>query len=118
MNVRYRVDLTEYERNELAKVLSGGKQPARKLKRAQILLATDAGLTDDAIVAGIGVSGSAVYRTKRHFVEGDLELALNENPRPGAARKLTGQRGSPSGGDCLLEPACGPCALDAGTAGG
>jgi transposase len=91
MNVRYHVELTEYERTELGKLLSGGKQPARKLKRAQILLAADAGLTDEDIVIGVGVSGSTVYRTKRHFVEGDLELALNENPRPGAARKLTGK---------------------------
>jgi hypothetical protein len=53
--------LTEYQRNELAKLLSGGKQPARKLKRAQILVAADAGLRDEAIVAGIGVSGSTVH---------------------------------------------------------
>ena len=39
MNVRYRVTLTQYERNELRALLSGGKSPARKLKRAQILLA-------------------------------------------------------------------------------
>ncbi len=37
------------------------------------------------------VSGSTVYRTKRRFVEGNLELALKEEPRPGAARKLTGK---------------------------
>ena len=91
MNVRHHVELTEYERIELGKLLSGGKQPARKLKRAQILLAADAGLDDEGIVVGVGVSASTVYRTKRHFVEGDLELALNENPRPGAARKLTGK---------------------------
>jgi transposase len=91
MNVRHHVDLTDAERNELAKVLSGGKQSIRKVKRAQILLAADAGLSDEAIVTGIGTSGSTVYRTKKHFVEGDLELALNENPRPGAARKLTGK---------------------------
>ena len=42
MNVRYRVRLTQYERNELGALLSGGKQAARKLKRAQILLAADA----------------------------------------------------------------------------
>ena len=41
MNVRYRVELTQYERNELVALLSGGKHPARKFKRAQILLATD-----------------------------------------------------------------------------
>jgi hypothetical protein len=39
MNVRYRVDLTQAERNALGALLSGGKHPARKLKRAQILLA-------------------------------------------------------------------------------
>ncbi len=36
------------------------------------------------------VGGSTVYRTKRRFVEGNLERALSEEPRPGAARKLTG----------------------------
>ena len=43
MNVRYRVTLTQDERHELGALLSGGKQAARKLKRAQILLAADAG---------------------------------------------------------------------------
>ena len=41
MNVRYRVELTQYERNELLALLSGGKHPARKLKRAEILLAAE-----------------------------------------------------------------------------
>ena len=35
--------------------------------------------------------GSTVYRTKRRFVEGNLELALVEAPRPGAQRKLSGK---------------------------
>ena len=43
MNVRYRVELSQTERAELTTLLSGGKQAARKLKRAQILLAADAG---------------------------------------------------------------------------
>ena len=34
MNVRYRVMLTQYERDELDGLLSGGKSRARKLKRA------------------------------------------------------------------------------------
>ena len=37
------------------------------------------------------VGGSTVYRTKRRFVEGNLERALSEEPRPGAERKLTGK---------------------------
>src|SRR5262245_276074 len=94
MNVRYRVTLTQYECNELAALLSGGKQPARKLKRAQILLAADAGVSDEDIALSIGVGGSTVYRTKRRFVEGNLERALSEEPRPGAERKRSGKEGA------------------------
>ena len=91
MNVRYRVTLTQSERDELEMLLSGGKHPARRLKRAQILLAADAGVSDEDIAVSIGVGGSTVYRTKRRFVEGNLDLALSEEPRPGAERKLTGK---------------------------
>src|SRR6476646_4174169 len=91
MNVRYRVTLTQYERDELEMLLSGGKHPARRLKRAQILLAADAGVSDEDIAMTVGVGGSTVYRTKRRFVEGNLDLALSEEPRPGGGRKLTGK---------------------------
>jgi hypothetical protein len=43
MNLRYRVELSQTERAELTALLSGGKHAARKLKRAQVLLAADAG---------------------------------------------------------------------------
>lgn len=89
MNVRYRVELNQTERAELEALLSGGKQAARKLKRAQILLAADAGSGDEAIAKSIGVGGSTVFRTKRRFVLGNLQAALSEEPRPGADRKLT-----------------------------
>ena len=89
MNVRYRVGLNQTERDHLNGLLSGGKHAARRLKRAQILLAADAGASDESIALAVG--GSTVYRTKRRFVEGNLEAALSEAPRPGAARKLTGR---------------------------
>jgi transposase len=91
MNVRYRVELSQIERAELTALLSGGKHAARKLKRAQILLAADAGAGDDEIARSVGVSGSTVYRTKRRFVLGNLEAALSEEARPGAERKLSGK---------------------------
>jgi transposase len=91
MNIRYRVELSEAERAQLTAMLSGGKHAARKLKRAQILLAADAGVGDEAIAASVSVGGSTVYRTKRRFVEGNLELALSEETRPGAPRKLSGK---------------------------
>jgi transposase len=91
MNVRYRVELSQEERAELGALLGGGKHAARKLKRAQILLAADAGAGDEAIARTIGVSGSTVYRTKRRLVLGNLEAALSEEPRVGAERKLSGK---------------------------
>jgi transposase len=89
MNIRYRVELSADERDELSKLLSAGKCAARKLKRAQILLAADAGASDVEIERTIDVGGSTVYRTKRRFVEVGLEAALSEEPRSGAERKLT-----------------------------
>src|SRR5258707_6283981 len=91
MNVCYRFDLSQAERDQLTALLTGGVHAARKLKRAQILLAADAGVGDEDIAASITVGGSTVSRTKRRFVEGNLEAALSEEPRPGAARKLTGK---------------------------
>jgi transposase len=91
MNVLYRVELSQAERDELAAMLSKGKHAVRKLKRAQILVAADAGCSDEEIARAVAVSGSTVYRTKRRFVEGNLQRALSEEQRPGAERKLTGK---------------------------
>lgn len=91
MNVRYRVELGQAERDQLDEMLRGGKHAARRLKRAQILLAADNGVTGAVIAATVGVCESTVYRTKRRFVEGNLKLALSEEPRPGSGRKLSGK---------------------------
>ena len=91
MNVRYRVELNQTERDQLKALLNGGRHAARKLKRAQILLAADADASDEEIARSVGVGGSTVYRTKRRFVLGNLEAALREEPRPGADRKLSGK---------------------------
>ncbi len=91
MTIRYRVDLSEAERTQLTTLLNGGKHAARKIKRAQILLAAEAGVSDEVIASSLSVGGSTVYRTKRRFVQGNLDLALSEQARPGASRKLSGK---------------------------
>jgi len=88
MNIRYRVTLTAEERQQLEAVTGGGTSAARRIKRAQILLAADAGSKDETIARVVGVGTSTVYRTKQGFVEDGLERALTEAPRPGASRKL------------------------------
>jgi GntR family transcriptional regulator/MocR family aminotransferase len=72
MNVRYRVELSQAEREELTKLLSGGKQATRKLKRAQILLGADARLVgvpvDDQglVVSRIPANCQLVFTTPSH----------------------------------------------------
>ncbi len=116
MSIRYRVELNEAKRTQLAALLSGGKHPARKLKRAQILMAADAGIADEDIANSVSVGGSTVYRTKRRFVEGNLEFALSEEARPGAARKLSGKETALLVATACSSPPQGR-ALDVGPAG-
>ena len=56
MNVRYRIELSQAARDELTAMLGGGKHAARKLKRAQILLAADGGCRDEEIARTVSVS--------------------------------------------------------------
>lgn len=91
MNIKYVVDLSEDERGALEALLAGGKKGVRTVQRAQILLSADQGMTDEAIAAAIRVGTSTVYRVKRRLVEGGLERALTDQPRPGSGRKLSGK---------------------------
>ena len=98
-------------------LLSGGKHAACKLKRAQILLAADAGASDEEIARSVGVGGSTVYRTKQRFVLGNLQAALSEEPRPEQAASSPAKR-KPAGRDRLFQATAGPRPLDARAVGG
>jgi transposase len=87
----YIIDLTDKEREELIELTRKGKASARKLTRARILLKADEGWKDEQIIAALDTSDSTVERTRRRFVEGGLQKALNDDPRPGAKRKLDGR---------------------------
>jgi transposase len=91
MNIRYKVELSNEERQELETLTAGGKAPVRMIKRAQILLAVQLGASDGTIARILDVGTATIYRIKRLFVEESLEAALNEKPRPGAERKLSGK---------------------------
>ena len=91
MNVKHVVELTDAEREELQEFVSSGSKLARKVKRAQILLAADSGYSDKEIAELIGVGTSTVYRVKKRFVERPFEVVLDDEPRPGGSRKLTGK---------------------------
>jgi len=87
----YIIELDKEERRTLQTLTSTGKLSARKMKRAQILLKADEGWKDKDIIEALNTSRSTVERTRKRFVEGGLDKALNEDPRPGQRTKLDGR---------------------------
>jgi Homeodomain-like domain len=85
MEKRYRVTLTEEERQGLQKLVTVGKGAARKLVRARILLLADQAeggpaKADPEIVEALGCGRASVERVRKRFVEEGLEAALQPKP--------------------------------------
>jgi len=88
MRKKYIVALVAEERTQLLDLIKKGTASARKLTRAHILLRADENASDDTIAAALHVNRSTVERTRRRFVEGNLDMALSERSRPGGKRRL------------------------------
>ncbi len=89
---RYLVNLTQDEREHLLEITRRGKSSARKVKRSLILCKADEGLTGQQVAEALMVGPATVSRVRQRFVEGGLERALNDRPRPGQRRKLNGKQ--------------------------
>lgn len=94
---KYKVTLTDDEREDLITLVNKGKAAARKITRARILLLADeseagASWSDDRIVEALGVSRRTVERTREKCVESGLEAALNHKrtQRP-QSKRLDGE---------------------------
>jgi len=88
----YHVDLTDEEGESLLHLIGKGKPSARKVTRARILLLADEGKLDRDIQEALHTSRSRVERTRKRFVEGNLEYALTEKKRSGVPRKFDGDQ--------------------------
>jgi transposase len=87
----YVVNVSAEERTQLLELTRRGTTRARRLRRAQILLAAAEGATDATIAATLHVAPTTVERTRQRFVHAGMVGALNERPRPGARAKLDGK---------------------------
>lgn len=83
MNKKYRVYLTPDERHILENICRKGAHKSRKLRRAQVLLKSDAGLTDEKIASEVNISTPTVERIHKRFCIEGLTSALNERKRLG-----------------------------------
>lgn len=94
MPPRYRVTLTEQEREELEALTRRGKTHAKKFIHARALLLCDAGAHGPAwtvadTAAALGVTSRTIEHLKKRFVEEGLEAALERKPREKPPREVT-----------------------------
>ena len=83
---RYKVTLTDEERQALLALISKGNTSAHKLTRARILLQADQGpqgpsWSDQQIHQALYVGRMTVERTRQALVEHGIEAALNRQKR-------------------------------------
>ena len=90
MKKLHEVALTADERRQLQAPTRAGTDSARRIRRARTLLLAADGLPDRRIAAAVGCCVATVENLRRRFARGRLG-ALEERPRPGAARKLDGK---------------------------
>jgi hypothetical protein len=82
--IRYRVTLTEKERNHLSDLTTKGRHASQTVLNALILLGCDEGpsqenrLTAEQLAEVLPVSTRKVDRTKKRFVEEGLDAALQK----------------------------------------
>lgn len=95
MPTKYHVTLTEAERQELERLIRSGESSARTQTRARILLLTDENqkkkIGTEEIASVLMCSLPTITAIRRKFVEGGLDKALYDRPRPGAVPKITGE---------------------------
>lgn len=93
MAPRYRVTLTQDERNDLESLTKKGKTHARKFMRARALLLCDAGPGGPAwkvadVAKALGVTSRTIENLKKRFVEDGLDVALERKKREKPPREV------------------------------
>jgi hypothetical protein len=71
------IHLSDDERQELTRIVSSGNHSARLIRRAQILLRSSDGWTDEAIGAALDVSRQTVHTVRKQAVGDGVAASLN-----------------------------------------
>jgi len=86
------VRLTDGARRKLQELVESGARPVRVVRRAMILLKSDAGLTDRQIVEHVGCAERTVRNVRKRFCDAGLEGALHDSPRSGRPAGFTARQ--------------------------
>ena len=85
---RYSIQLTEEERDQLNRLVRGGKHAARIITRARILIKIDEGWTVPQIATALDVAAGTVYRVKRRYADAGLDGVRHDRVQANRFRKL------------------------------
>jgi hypothetical protein len=97
MNQKYIIELTDEERQHLEKLTSSGIAPARRVKRAHILLKSDSSVASspwkyEQICAAFTVTPVTVLNVRKSFVKNGLQATLyRKKPEREYERALDGE---------------------------
>ncbi len=87
---KYEVILSDEERSELERLVSSGSAPAKKIRRAQILLMSADGWSDSAVGAALGVSRQTIHVIRKQSRTRGVEATLTRRPGRKPNRLLDG----------------------------
>ena len=87
MPKRYVVKLTAGQREGLRSMVRSGRESARVLTRARVLLKCGEGRTDEEAADAVDTSLGTVERVRKRFCVGGLDAALTDRPQPPRPRK-------------------------------
>ena len=85
------IHLKPDERDQLVKLVSTGYRQANEIRRAYMLLQSDAGKTDQAIADLLFCSEDSVRRTRIRYLNEGLTAALEDQPCLGRGPPISGQ---------------------------
>ncbi len=86
------IHLQSDERNRLLKLIKKGHDAVNRIKRAYILLHSDAGRSDAAIAEFLLCSEDTVRRMRVRYLTEGLDAALDDEPHPGREPALNAQQ--------------------------
>ena len=78
--------LTDEDRKRIGGICAKGTRQVRELNRAHVLAALDRKASEASIMQVLGIGRKMIWRTRVAYLEGGVELALSDLPRPGKPR--------------------------------
>lgn len=98
-----RIKLSRAERKQVGELLSGGLQPVRVVTRTLVLRQMDEGRSTVQAAGAVGISAKTAWQIGNRYLEGGLDRAIYDAPRPGQKPRLDAEQSQR-----IVAMVCGP----------